>query len=223
VIDSQSQYDQKVRSLPDRPKYLKVPELLKNNQTSNQQTPGVTQDIQKDVVTGYKLEENQQVQSASSSSACAVSVDDLRDWYSAADKLGKPEAYKQRIVEIANQFKSSGQLSPAALMAMGKDTEEYQLISRLTKIAQRIGDVLGQPREDGFTYVQGKIYDLSFHAERKDLVIAQKSGEVILSVQSGQVQSNKVTPKILQTFEQANQQIDQNLAQSRERNCGFPR
>ncbi|QLE59707.1 hypothetical protein [Nostoc sp. TCL26-01] len=221
VIESQNHYDQKVRSLPDRPKYLKPPELLKNNQTSNQKTPGVTQDIQKDVATGDKLEQNQQAQSASSSSACAVSVDYLRDWYSAADKLGKSESYKQRIVEIANQFKSSGQLSPAALMAMRKDTEEYQSISRLTKIAQRIGDVLGQPGEDGFTYVRGKIYDLVFNAQTKDLVISQKDGEVILSVQSGQVQSNKLTPEILHAFENANTQIDQNLAQSRQRNQEF--
>ncbi|MEA5566673.1 hypothetical protein [Anabaena sp. UHCC 0399] len=237
VIESQLEYQEKVRSLPDRPKYLKPPQPLKKNQTSNEQTLVVTQHIQKDVAmaevaTGYKLEEKQQAHSARfSSPAFVVTVDHLREWYSAADKLGKPEAYKQRIVEVANRYKSGRQLSPEALTAMEKDTEEYQSISRLTKIAQRIGDVLGQPGEDGFTCVRGKIYDLAFNPQTKDLaitysgaqLIAQKDGEVILSVQLGKVQTNKVTPEILQVFEDANTQIDKNQAQFRERNREFHR
>ncbi|MEA5606110.1 hypothetical protein, partial [Nostoc sp. UHCC 0252] len=148
---------------------------------------------------------NQTVQTQS------VTIDDLRNWYNAADKLGKSENYKKRIVEVANQFKAGEQLSAQALTVMNKDTSELEAISRLTQIAQRIGMVWGKPNENG-TQVQGKIYDLAFNTQQRDLTISQKNGEVILNLQSGQVQINKVTPQILQTFEDVNSQIDKSLA-----------
>jgi hypothetical protein len=83
----------------------------------------------------------------------------------------------------------------------------------LTQIAQRIGMIWGKSNENA-TQVQGKIYDLAFNTQQRDLTISQKNGEVILNLQSGKVQTNKVTPQILQTFEDANTQIDQILAKS---------
>ncbi|MEH2003141.1 MAG: hypothetical protein V7L00_31180 [Nostoc sp.] len=143
-----------------------------------------------------------------------VTIDDLRNWYSAADKLNKPDDYKKRIVEVANQFKSGEQLSQLALAAMSRDTKEFVHISRLTQIAQRIRMVLGQSRQDGFTEVKGKIYDLSFNTERKDLTIQQKNGDVVLGVQSGKVHTSRVTPEILQTFEGANSLLDKTYSSS---------
>ncbi|MBN3992997.1 MAG: hypothetical protein HWQ36_21400 [Nostoc sp. NMS2] len=151
---------------------------------------------------------NQEVQPQS------VTIDDLRNWYNAADKLGKSENYKKRIIQVANGFKSGEQLSAQALTVMNKDTSELEAISRLTQIAQRIGMVWGKPNENG-TQVLGKIYDLAFNTQQRDLTISQKNGEVILNLQSGQVQTNKLTPQILQTFEDANSQIDKILAQNK--------
>ncbi|MBD2565978.1 hypothetical protein H6G95_36620, partial [Nostoc linckia FACHB-391] len=150
---------------------------------------------------------NQEVQPQS------VTIDDLRNWYNAADKLGKSENYKKRIVEVANGFKAGEQLSESALAVMNKDTSELEAISRLTQIAQRIGMVWGKSDENG-TQVSGKIYDLAFNTQQRDLTISQKNGEVVLNLQSGKVQTNKVTPQILQTFEDANSQIDKILAKS---------
>ncbi|QLE45804.1 hypothetical protein FD723_36805 (plasmid) [Nostoc sp. C052] len=150
---------------------------------------------------------NQTVQTQS------VTIDDLRNWYNAADKLGKPENYKKRIVEVANQFKAGEQLSAEALTVMNKDTFELEKISRLTQIAQRIGMVWGKSDENS-TQVKGKIYDLAFNTQQRDLTISQKDGEIILNLQSGQVQTNKLTPQILQTFEDVNTQIDKILAKS---------
>ncbi|MHC5674414.1 hypothetical protein [Nostoc sp.] len=150
---------------------------------------------------------NQTVQTQS------VTIDDLRNWYNAADKLGKSENYKKRIVEVANRFKAGEQLSAEALTVMNKDTSELEAISRLSQIAQRIGMVWGKSDENG-TQVQGKIYDLAFNTQQRDLTISQKNGEVILKLQSGQVQTNKLTPQILQTFEDVNTQIDKILAKS---------
>ncbi|MHC5599060.1 MAG: hypothetical protein ACYTXC_24475, partial [Nostoc sp.] len=150
---------------------------------------------------------NQEVQPQS------VTIDDLRNWYNAADKLGKSENYKKRIVEVVNGFKTGEQLSAEALKVMNKDTFELERISRLTQIAQRIGMVWGKSDENG-TQVQGKIYDLTFNTQQRDLTISQKNGEIILNLQSGKVQTNKVTPKILQTFEDVNTQIDKILAKS---------
>ncbi|MEH2230630.1 MAG: hypothetical protein V7K71_13445 [Nostoc sp.] len=73
--------------------------------------------------------------------------------------------------------------------------------------------IWGKSNENG-TQVQGKIYDLAFNTQQRDLIISQKNGEVVLNLQSGKVQTNKVTPQILQTFEDANTQIDQILAKS---------
>ncbi|MBG1269762.1 hypothetical protein [Nostoc sp. WHI] len=150
---------------------------------------------------------NQEVQTQS------VTIDDLRNWYNAADKLGKSENYKKRIIEVANQFKAGEQLSAQALTVMKKDTFELEAISRLSQIAQRIGMVWGKSDENGTQFL-GKIYDLAFNTQQRSLTISQKNGEVILNLQSGQVQTNKLTPQILQTFEDANTQIDQILAKS---------
>ncbi|MGJ5627934.1 hypothetical protein [Nostoc sp. CALU 1950] len=150
---------------------------------------------------------NQEVQPQS------VTIDDLRNWYNTADKLGKSENYKKRIVEVANQFKAGEQLSAEALTVMNQDTFELERIGRLTQIAQRIGMVWGKPHENS-TQVLGKIYDLAFNTQQRNLTISQKNGEVILNLQSGQVQTNKLTPQILQTFEDANSQIDKILAKS---------
>ncbi|MHC5747696.1 MAG: hypothetical protein ACYTXT_38625 [Nostoc sp.] len=150
---------------------------------------------------------NQTVQTQS------VTIDDLRNWYNAADKLGKSENYKKRIVEVAYGFKAGEQLSAEALTVMNKDTFELERISRLTQIAQRIGMVWGKSDENG-TQVQGNIYDLAFNTQQRDLTISQKSGEVIFNLQSGRVQTNKLTPQILQIFEDANSQIDKILAKS---------
>ncbi|MBC6435509.1 hypothetical protein FM036_39310 [Nostoc sp. HG1] len=57
-------------------------------------------------------------------------------------------------------------------------------------------------------------FDLTFSTERKDLTIAQKNGEIVLNLESGKVQTNKITPQILQTFEEVNTQIDKILAKS---------
>ncbi|MEH1792743.1 MAG: hypothetical protein V7L17_08675, partial [Nostoc sp.] len=150
---------------------------------------------------------NQTVQTQS------VTIDKLRDWYNAADKLGKSENYKKRIVEVANGFKAGEQLSAEALTVMNQDTFELERISRLTQIAQRIGMVWGESNENG-TQVLGKIYDLAFNTQQRDLTISQKNGEVIFNLQSGRVQTNKLTPQILQTFEDVNTQIDKILAKS---------
>jgi hypothetical protein len=196
-----------------------LPELF----TGKQQVWGLHLEPLGDYVEGFivpfpepqnRASPNQTVQTQS------VTIDDLRNWYNAADKLGKSENYKKRIVEVANEFKAGEQLSAEALTVMNQDTFELEAISRLTQIAQRIGMVLGQSRQDGFTEVKGKVYDLSFNTECKDLTIQQKNGDVVLGVQSGKVHTSRVTPEIIKTFEGANSLLDKTYssyqAQSRE-------
>jgi hypothetical protein len=199
-----------------------LPELF----TEKQQVWGLHLEPLGDYVEGFivpfpepqnRAAPNQTVQTQS------VTIDDLRNWYNAADKLGKSENYKKRIVEVANGFKSGEQLSAQALTVMNQDTSEFEAISRLTQIAQRVGMLKGVVTEDGFTQIQGKIYDLTFSTERKDLTITQKNGEIVLNLQSGQVETNKITPEVVQTFEQANSQIDKILAKSQEQDMGLQR
>ncbi|WP_323808789.1 hypothetical protein [Nostoc sphaeroides] len=208
VIESNSDYQQRVNSLATRPQFLKPPEQTAQsppNQfitpllSTTPSTPDISNNVKTEPLGVEKLP--------------TVTIDDLRNWYNAADKLGKSENYKKRIVEVANWFKAGEQLSAEALTVMNKDTIELEAISRLTQIAQRIGMVWGKSNENGIK-VQGKIYDLAFNTQQRDLTISQKNGEVIFNLQSGRVQTNKVTPQILQTFEDANNQIDKILAKS---------
>jgi hypothetical protein len=209
IIESTLEYQQKVSSLATRPQFLKPPEQTAQsppNQSitpllsTNPSTPDISNNVKTEPLGVEKL--------------LTVTIDDLRNWYNAADKLGKSENYKKRIVEVAYGFKVGEQLSAEALTVMNKDTFELEAISRLTQIAQRIGMVWGKTNENG-TQVQGKIYDLAFNTQQRDLTISQKNGEVILNLQSGKVQANKVTPQILQTFEDANSQIDKILAKNK--------
>ena len=215
VIETDSEYQQRVNSLATRPQFLKPPEQTAQSPPNESITPLLpttpsTPDISNHVKTEPLGVEKRPT----------VTIDDLRNWYNAADKLGKSENYKKRIVEVANGFKAGEQLSAEALTVMNKDTFELEAISRLTQIAQRIGMVLGQSRQDGFTEVKGKVYDLSFNTERKDLTIQQKNGDVVLGVQSGKVHTSRVTPEIIKTFEGANSLLDKTYssyqAQSRE-------
>ncbi|MBE8992467.1 hypothetical protein [Nostoc sp. LEGE 12450] len=207
VIETDSEYQQRVNSLATRPQFLKPPEQTAqsppNQSTLLLSTTPSTTDISNSIKTEPLGVEKPPT----------VTIDDLRNWYNAADKLGKSENYKKRIVEVANQFKAGEQLSAEALTVMNKDKFELEGISRLTQIAQRIGMVWGKSNENG-TQVLGKIYDITFNTQQRDLIISQKNGEVILNLQSGQVQTNKVTPQILQTFEDVNTQIDKILAKS---------
>ncbi|MDZ8035142.1 hypothetical protein [Nostoc sp. DedSLP04] len=215
VIESTLEYQQKVSSLATRPQFLKPPEQTAQSPPNQSITPLLsTNPSTTDIINSTKTEPLGVEKSPT------VTIDDLRNWYNAADKLGKSENYKKRIVEVANGFKAGEQLSAEALTVMNQDTFELEVISRLTQIAQRIGMVLGQSRQDGFTEVKGKVYDLSFNTERKDLTIQQKNGDVVLGVQSGKVHTSRVTPEIIKTFEGANSLLDKTYssyqAQSRE-------
>ncbi|RCJ30480.1 hypothetical protein A6769_33395 [Nostoc punctiforme NIES-2108] len=208
IIETDSDYQQRVNSLATRPQFLKPPEQTAQSPPNPSITPLLsttpsTPDISNSVKTEPLGVEKLPI----------VTIDDLRNWYNAADKLGKSENYKKRIVEVANQLKSGEQLSAEALTVMNKDKFELEAIIRLSQIAQRIGMVWGRSNENG-TQVQGKIYDLAFNTQQRDLTISQKNGEVIFNLQSGRVQTNKLTPQILQTFEDANTQIDKILAKS---------
>ncbi|QHG20559.1 hypothetical protein [Nostoc sp. ATCC 53789] len=208
VIETDSEYQQRVNSLATRPQFLKPPEQTAQSPPNQSTLLLSTTPFTSDISNGAKTEP------LSVEKLPTVTIDDLRNWYNAADKLGKPEDYKKRIVEVAYGFKAGEQLSAQALTVMNQDKFELEAISRLTQIAQRIGMVWGKSDENGIQ-VQGKIYDLAFNTQQRDLTISQKNGEVILNLQSGQVQTNKLTPQILQTFEDANSQIDKILAKNK--------
>ena len=208
IIETDSDYQQRVHSLATRPQFLKPPEQTAQSPPNQSITP-----LLSTIPSTPEISNNAKTEPLGIEKYPTVTIDDLRNWYNAANKLGKPENYKKRIVEVVNQLKSGKQLSAEALTVMNKDTFELEAISRLTQIAQRIGMVWGKSDENG-TQVQGKIYDLAFNTQQRNLTISQKNGEVILNLQSGQVQTNKLTPQILQTFEDVNTQIDKILAKS---------
>ena len=194
VIESQQEYQDMVRSLPNRPQSLQPSQPSIVNQIASNREPTVN---------------NQVVDSQQKTSPNPpVTIEDLRNWYDNAHNLGKPDEYKKRIVEIGNAFKAGQALSDKAYAAMQQDKQDLHNISRLTEMAQRIGMVWGQPAQDGFTVVRGKVYDLAYNGDRKDLVIAQKDGDVLLKVETGKITVNKITPQLLETFENANTKVE---------------
>jgi hypothetical protein len=219
VIESTQEYQQKVSSLATRPQFLKPPDQPKlpepkpDIQTTPTDQPATS--LRTTTPTPSSIIMRGKSEPESVENLPAVTIDDLRNWYSAADKLGKPLEYKNRITEVANLFKSGQSLSDKALAAMNSDTSEYQSLSRLTQIAQRLSTVLGEQKDDGSHQVSVKVYDILFDSDRKDLTVSNKNGDIILGVQSGKVQSNKVTPAVIQAFEQANTKVDQLLSRAR--------
>ncbi|MBD2527333.1 hypothetical protein [Nostoc sp. FACHB-133] len=217
IIETDSDYQQFVSSLATRPQFLKPPEQTAQSPPNQCITP-----LLSTTPSTIDISNSTKTEPLSVEKLPTVTIDDLRNWYNTADKLGKSENYKKRIVEVANKFKAGEQLSAQALTVMNQDTFELERISRLTQIAQRIGMAWGKSNENG-TQVQGKIYDLAFNTQQRDLTISQKNGEVILNLQSGRVQTNKVTPQILQTFEDVNTQIDKILAKSQTQQINLQR
>ena len=142
-----------------------------------------------------------------------TTLETLRTWYAAADKLGKTSEYLAIITEVANSFKSGQALSEPSLIAMNKDLESLRSLNRLTQITQRIADVLGTPSTDGSTEVKGKTYDLQVNPARKDLLISQKDGMVVLDIKSGEVQAHQVDAQVISTFEEINSRIDGALSE----------
>lgn len=188
AVEAFDQYQAKLRSLPTRP----------NQEQLSQPTSDSTS----------KPEVQQQ-------SAALVTINDLQDWYNNAQKLGKPESYLTRILEVTNQFQDGQPLSDNAFSAMQQDKTQLEQLGRLTEMAQRIGAVWGRTEGNGSTVVRGKVYDLTYKSDTKDLAISLKNGDIVLSVQCGQVKINKVTPEIFQTFEQANNQAMTALANTK--------
>ncbi|WP_341529993.1 hypothetical protein [Nostoc sp. UHCC 0302] len=176
VIQSTDEYQQKVSSLATRPQFLKPPNQpkLPEPKPDIQTTPTIDQPAippRTTTPTPYPITNSVKTEPESVENPPTVTIDDLRNWYSAADRLGKPLEYKNQITEVANLFKSGQPLSDKALSAMNSDTSEYQSLSRLTQIAQRLSTILGEQRGDGSHQVSGKVYDILFDSKRKDLVI----------------------------------------------------
>ncbi|WP_242055479.1 hypothetical protein [Nostoc flagelliforme] len=207
VIESTLEYQQRVNSLATRPQFLKPPEQTAQSPPNQSITPLLSITPSTPDITNSTKTEPLGVEKLPT-----VTIDDLRNWYNAADKLGKPLEYKNRIVEVANSFKSGQPLSSKALSAMNQDTTQHRSLSRLTQIAQRISHVLGKPSPDGSTQVSGKVYNINFNSDCKNLTITQKNGDVILAVVSAKVQVNHVSDDVIQAFEAANTKLDQALS-----------
>ncbi|MEJ1932850.1 hypothetical protein WDZ92_21795, partial [Nostoc sp. NIES-2111] len=194
AVESLEQYQAKVRSLPNRPQSLQPSQPSVVNQIASNREPTVNNQV---VDTQQKTSPDP-----------SVTIEDLRNWYNNAHNLGKPDEYKNRIVEIGNAFKAGEALSDKAYAAMQKDKQNLEQIIRLTEISQRLGMVWGQPTENNLTLVSGNTYDLAYNRDRQDLVIAQKDGEVLLKVETGTITVNKVTPQLLETFENADKRLE---------------
>ncbi|MHC0067776.1 hypothetical protein ACWATR_33625, partial [Nostoc sp. UIC 10890] len=101
VIESSTEYQQLVSSLATRPQFLKPPEQTAQSPPNQSTTPLLSSTPPTPEITNSAKTEPLGVEKPPT-----ITIDDLRNWYNAADKLGKPENYKKRIIEVANGFKA---------------------------------------------------------------------------------------------------------------------
>src|SRR5205085_356753 len=105
VIQSTDEYQQKVSSLATRPQFLKPPNQPKLPEPKPDIQPTSTIDQPATVPlpaspTIFPINNSVKTEPESVENPPTVTIDDLRNWYSAADKLGKPLEYKNRITEV---------------------------------------------------------------------------------------------------------------------------
>lgn len=164
---------------------------------------------------GYQLEVLNGFMEATSPMKVALdekrqdTIDNLNKWYETADRLGKPEEYKQRILQRTNEFKLGQPLSEHVQAAMDKDTRQLQDIRRLSQTVQKASQLLGDSLEDGSIKMEGEKYQVFVNPTKADLTIADKSGKILLDISSGNLLVDNVNADLIETFDKLDQKIEQ--------------
>jgi hypothetical protein len=164
---------------------------------------------------GYQLEVLNGFMEATSPMKVALdekrqdTIDNLNKWYETADRLGKPEEYKQRILQRTNEFKLGQPLSEHVQAAMDKDTRQLQDIRRLTQTVQKASQLLGDSLEDGSIKMEGEKYQVFVNPTKADLTIADKSGKILLDISSGNLLVDNVNADLIETFDKLDRKIEQ--------------
>ena len=141
----------------------------------------------------------------------ANTVQNLQDWHTAAQKLGKSEKYLSRIQEVTNLYIKENISLENSLKAMEKDVNELEKVNEMTSIAQRIVKTIGQEDINGIMSVQTENYQIATKAQDQTYLVKDKKENVLLYVKEGKTQVNNITEETLQNFRFMNFKIDNAL------------
>ncbi|MEH1838510.1 MAG: hypothetical protein V7L20_07030 [Nostoc sp.] len=141
----------------------------------------------------------------------ANTVQNLQDWYVAAEKLGKSETYLNRIQEVADLYIKENISLENAFKAMERDIKELEKINKMTSLAQSLVKIIGQEDINGIMSVQTEKYQIATKAQDKIYLVKDKNDNILLYVKEGKTQVSNISDETLQDFQLMNSRINNAL------------
>ncbi|MEH2206292.1 MAG: hypothetical protein V7K53_19795 [Nostoc sp.] len=141
----------------------------------------------------------------------ANTMQNLQDWYVAAEKLGKSETYLNRIQEVTDLYIKENISLEKAFKAMEQDIKELEKINEMTSLAQSLVKVIGQEDINGIMSVQTEKYQIATKAQDKIYLVKDKNNNVLLYVKEGKTQVSNISDETLQDFQLMNFRINNAL------------
>jgi ribonuclease HI len=142
-------------------------------------------------------------------------VQNLQNWYEAAQKLGRSEKYLNRIQEVTAQYINDSSYSlENAFKAMSRDVNQLQQINEMTKLAQSVVKVLGKEDINGIMSIKTesyKNYQIATKAQEETYVIKDKDNNVLLYLREGKIKVNKLNQEVVDDFRFMNFRIEHSL------------
>lgn len=141
----------------------------------------------------------------------ANTVQNLRDWYVAAEKLGKSETYLNRIQEVTDLYIKENISLENAFKAMEQDIKELEKINEMTSLSQSLVKIIGQEDINGIMSVQTKKYQIATKVQDKIYLVKDKNDNILLYIKEGRTQVSNISDETLQDFQLMNSRIDNAL------------
>jgi hypothetical protein len=141
----------------------------------------------------------------------ANTVQNLQDWYVAAEKLGKSETYLNRIQEVADLYIKENISLENAFKAMEQDIKELERINEMTSLAQNLVKIIGQEDINGIMSIQTEKYQIATKAQDKIYLVKDKNDNILLYVKEGKTQVSNISNETLQDFQLMNSRINNAL------------
>ncbi|MHC0067287.1 hypothetical protein ACWATR_30990 [Nostoc sp. UIC 10890] len=141
----------------------------------------------------------------------ANTVQNLQDWYVAAEKLGKSETYLNRIQEVTDLYIKENISLENAFKAMEQDIKELEKINEMTSLSQSLVKIIGQEDINGIMSVQTEKYQIATKVQDKIYLVKDKNDNILLYVKEGRTQVSNISDETLQDFQLMNSRIDNAL------------
>ncbi|WP_414588384.1 YpsA SLOG family protein [Scytonema sp. PCC 10023] len=141
----------------------------------------------------------------------ANTVQNLQDWYIAAQKLNKSENYLSRIQEVTDLYIKENISLEKTFKAMERDIKELEKINEMTSLAQRVVKTIGQEDINGIMSVQTEKYKIATKAQNQTYLVKDKDDNVLLYIKEGTIQVNNINDESLQDFQFMKLRIENTL------------